>query len=116
MQWKFIMPGALHQNGCAEALDTTCKSTPKKAVGNQPLTLLELYTILLEVANLVDQRPISRILNDPDDGSYISPNCILLGRASSEIQQGTFKGRNNPRHRVEFVEALEQRCIPVTRT
>ena len=106
MQWKFITPGAPHQNGCAEALVKTCKSALKKAVGSQVLTPLELYTILLEVANLVNQRPIGRIPNDPDDGSYICPNDILLGRASSGIPQGPFKGTNNPRHRVEFVQKI----------
>ena len=56
MQWKFITPGAPHQNGRAEALVKTCKSALKKAVGSQVLlTPLELYTILLEVANLVNQ-------------------------------------------------------------
>ena len=106
MQWKFIAPGAPHQNGCAEALVKTCKSALKKAAGSQVLTPLELFTILLEVANLVNQRPIGRISNDPDDGSYICPNDILLGRASSEIPQGPFKGTNNPRHGVEFVQKI----------
>ena len=106
MQWKFITPGAPHQNGCAEALVKTCKRALKKAVGSQVLTPLELYTVLLEVANLVNQRPIGRIPNDPDDGNYICPNDILLGRASSEIPQGPFKGTNNPRHRVEFVQKI----------
>ncbi|XP_068739565.1 uncharacterized protein [Montipora capricornis] len=106
MQWRFITPGAPHQNGCAEALVKTCKSALKKAVGSQVLTPSELYTILLEVANLVNQRPIGWIPNDPDDGSYICPNDILLGCASSEIPQGPFKGTNNPRHRVKFVQKI----------
>ena len=106
MQWKFMTPGAPHQNGCAEALVKTCKRALKKAVGSQVLTPLELYRVLLEVANLVNQRPIGRIPNDPDDGTYICPNDILLGRASSEIPQGPFKGTNNPRHRVEFVQKI----------
>ena len=58
------------------------------------------------MANLVNQRSIGRIPNDPDDGSYICPNGILLGRASSEIPQGPFKGTNNPRQRVEFVQKI----------
>lgn len=106
MQWKFITPGAPHQNGCAEALVKSCKRALKKAVGSQTLKPFELYTVLLEVANLVNQRPIGRIPNDPDDGSYICPNDILLGRASSEVPQGPFKETKNPRHRVEFVQKI----------
>ncbi|XP_068717173.1 uncharacterized protein [Montipora capricornis] len=106
MQWKYITPGAPHQNGSEEAPVKTCKSALKKAVGSQVLTPLELYTIPLEVANLANQRPIGRIPNDPDDGSYICPNDILLGRASSEIPQGPFKGTNNSRHWVAFVQKI----------
>lgn len=59
-----------------------------------------------EVANLVNQRPIGRIPNHPDDGKYICPNDILLGRASSEVPQGPFKETQNPRHRVEFLQKI----------
>jgi len=68
MQWKFTTPASPHQNGCAEALVKSCKLALKKVIGAQVLTPFELYTCLLEVANLVNQRPIGRIPNDPDDG------------------------------------------------
>ena len=106
MQWKFITPGAPHQNGCAEALVKSCKRALKKAVGSETLKPFELHTVLLEVANLVNQRPIGRIPNDPDDGSYICPNDILLGRALSEVPHGPFRQTKNPRQRVEFVQKI----------
>jgi hypothetical protein len=65
MEWKFITPKAPHQNGCAEAMVKTCKRALKKVVGDQTLTPFELYTYLLESANLVNQRPIGRAPNDP---------------------------------------------------
>ena len=49
MRWQFIMPGAPHQNGCAEALVKGAKKALKKAIGEQVLTPFELYTCLLEV-------------------------------------------------------------------
>ena len=61
---------------------------------------------LLEIANLVNQRPIGRIPNDPDDGSYLCPNDMLLGRSSSNVPQGPFKATKNPRDRVEFVQRI----------
>ncbi|XP_068723815.1 uncharacterized protein [Montipora capricornis] len=106
MHWKFTTPAAPHQNGCAEALVKTCKNPLKRAIGSQLLTPFELYTVFLEVANLVNQRPIGRIPNDPDDGKYICPNDTLLGRASSEVPQGPFKETQNPRHRVEFLQKI----------
>ena len=59
-----------------------------------------------EFKNLVNQRPIGRIPNDPDDGSYLCPNDILLGRASSQVPQGPFRQTQNPRHRFEFVQKI----------
>ena len=106
MKWQFTTPAAPHQNGCAESLVKSCKIGLKKAVGEQILTSLELQTCLLEVANLVNQRPIGRIPSDPDDGSYLCPNDMLLGRASSTVPQGPFRHTKNPRHRVEFVQKI----------
>ena len=106
MEWKFATPAAPHQNGCAEALVKSAKNALKKAIGEQTLTPFELYTCLLEAANLINQRPIGRVPNDPDDGSFLCPNDILLGRASSIVPQGPFRETNNPRQRVEFVQKI----------
>ena len=106
MEWRFTTPAAPHHNGCAEALVKSCKRALKTAVGKQVLTPFELYTCLLEVANLVNQRPIGRVPNDPDDGSYICPNDILLARSTSEVPQGPFRPTKNPRDRVEFIQKL----------
>ena len=106
IEWNFITPGAPHQNGCAESLVKSCKFALKKAIGEQILTPFELYTCLLEAANLVNQRPIGRIPTDPDDGSYLSPNDMMLGRASSDVAQGPFRETRNPRHRVELVQRI----------
>ena len=96
MKWRFTTPAAPHQNGCSEALVKGCKFALKKAIGDQVLTPFELYTCLLEVANLMmNQRPIGKIPDDPDDISYLCPNGMLLGRASSEVPQGPFY-KNSP--------------------
>ena len=54
----------------------------------------------------MNQRPIGRIPNDPDDGAYLCPNDILLGRATPEVPQGPFNDSKNPRHRFEFVQRI----------
>ena len=77
VEWKFVTPSSSHQNGCAEALVKSCKIALKKAVGDQILTPFELYTVLQEVSNLVNQRPIGRPPNDPNDGAYLCPNDML---------------------------------------
>ena len=95
----------------------TCKCALKGAVGEQVLAPLELYTCLLEIANFVNQHPIRRNPNDPDDGAYICPNDILLEWATSQVPQGPFKQIRDLRHRVEFVQRLvgndgREMCFP----
>lgn len=85
IHWLFTTPAAPHQNGCAEALVKSCKRALKKAIGEQVLTPFELYTCLLEVANLVNQHPIGRGPNDPDDGKY-----HVLTTCSWDAQQRKF--------------------------
>ena len=54
----------------------------------------------------MNSRPIARLPNDPDDGAYLGPNDILLGRSSSSIPQGPFLETKNPRHRMECVQKI----------
>ena len=103
IKWQFITPTAPHQNGCAEAMVKSCKRAIKKAIGDNKLTPFELYTCFLEIANLINQRPIGRVTTDPNEGTYLCPNDILLGHVSSKIPQGPFKETRDPRKRVESV-------------
>ena len=89
-----------------EALVKSCKRALKTAIGDHTLSPFELYTYILEVANLVNQRPVGRVPNDPDDGSYLCPNDMLLGRASPRVPQGPFEETRNPRQPVEFVQKI----------
>ena len=79
------------------------KITLKKPIGEQVLTPYDFYKRLLEVANLANQRPVGRIKNEPNDGSYICPNDLLLGQASSHVPQGPFRETKNLPLRVYFV-------------
>ena len=85
---------------------TSTKSALEKAIGEATLTSFQSYTCLLEVANLLNQRPIGRIPEDPDDGSYLCPNDVLLGRATNTVFQGAFRNTLNPRHRFESCQRI----------
>jgi hypothetical protein len=95
MKWQFITPLTPHQNGCSEAMVKSVKQAMKEAIGDALLTQFELYTCVLEAANLVNQRPIGRVPTDPDDGGYLCPNNILLGRATNAVPQGPFRETRN---------------------
>ena len=90
IDWKFIPPDAPWQNGCSESLIKSVKKALKIAIGDQALTFSEMQTVLFEIANLVNSRPIGRHPTSVEDGSYLSPNDLLLGRSSKRIPAGPF--------------------------
>ena len=68
----------------------SAKKCIKHAVGQHVLTYSELSTVFIECANLLNERPVGNHPQDPDDGRYLCPNDLLLGRASSSIPSGSF--------------------------
>ena len=76
MKWPFITPLAHNQNECTESMVKTVKIFIKKALGDTILTPFDLYTAILEIANLVNQKPIGRIPTDHADGRYLHLNGI----------------------------------------
>ena len=108
-QWKFTPADAPWQNGISEALIKTVKRALTLAIGDNTLTFSELQTVCYEVANLVNERPIGRHPTSPEDGTYLSPNDLLLGRSSSRIPSGPFKEHLTLRQRFEFVQSIINR-------
>jgi len=65
-----------------------------------------MQTVLYESANLVNERPIGRHPNSADDGVYLSPNDLLLGRSSSEVPSGQFNTFVSKQVRYRFVQNI----------
>ncbi|CAB4027198.1 uncharacterized protein LOC110248610 [Paramuricea clavata] len=76
------------------------------AIGDNILTFSKLQTVCFEEANLVNERSIGRNLTLPDNGTYLCPNDLLLGRATSRIPSGPFLETANPNHRHKFVQKI----------
>ena len=94
LDWKFVMPSSQHQNGAAEILIKMVKGVMKsfmKSMGDTKLSLNELNTMMAEISNLVNERPIGVKPNSRTDPEYLSPNSLLLGRCSDRISSGPFQ-------------------------
>ena len=76
-------------SAATEALVQSVKKELNSTVGDQIFTLCELQTDMFECGQLVNQRPIGPA--SPEDGIYIYPNALLLGRAPPEVLQGPFQ-------------------------
>ena len=105
-EWHFNSGDAPWQNGCSESLIPSVKKAIKCAIGEQVLSFSELLTVMYEAANLVNERPIGKTNTDIDDGSYLCPNDLLLGRATSKIQAGPFDTKANAIKRFQFVQKI----------
>ena len=76
------------------------------AISDHVLTFSELQTVCFQTANLVNERPIERHPTSPDDGTYLCPNDLLLGRATSRVPSGPFRETSDFRRRFEFVQSI----------
>ena len=105
-EWEFCSPDAPWQNGCSEGLIKSVKKALKITIGEQVLTYTEFQTVLLECANLINERPIGRHPTSPEDGVYLSPNDLLLGRSSSKVPHQQFDISGSKYQRFKFVQKI----------
>ena len=105
-QWNFTPADAPWQNGASESLIKSVKRALTAIIGESILTFSELQTVFYEVTNLVNERPIGRHPTSPDDGSYLCPNDLLLGRSTTRVPSGPFKESTTPKHRFEFIQHI----------
>lgn len=108
MRWSFNKSAdAPWENGCSESLIKLVKRGMILAIGDSILSFGELQTALFEIANLINERPIGiKPGNNPDLGSYLCPNDLLLGRASNKVPGGMWKDTPYTRKRLDFIERI----------
>jgi hypothetical protein len=107
MEWEITKSAdAPWENGCSEALIKSLKNSLVLAVGQSIMTFSELQTVMFEVANLLNERPIGTKETDPNEGSYLCPNDLILGRASSNVPIGQWDEAENFKKRWKFVQQV----------
>ena len=90
IEWRLVPVGGQHMNACSESLIRICKNTLKDVLHGKQVNFAELQTILYEVAQIVNSRPLgiySKPGDNPLDGGPITPNHLLLGRATAAVPQ-----------------------------
>ena len=108
MEWNFTKAAdAPWENGCAEAMVKLAKRTMSRILGDCTLTFGELQTVLFEIANLMNERPIGmKSGSNCDEGSYLCPNDLLLGRSSVHAPDGLFVYDVKPKTRQKFISQI----------
>ncbi|XP_028174624.1 uncharacterized protein LOC114363174 [Ostrinia furnacalis] len=83
MTWHFIPPASPHWGGAWERLIRTVKTSLKIVIGERTLKEETLSTLMAEVENMVNSRPLSHVSVDPTTGESLTPNHFLLGSSSN---------------------------------
>jgi hypothetical protein len=108
VKWRFNTPLSPHQGGFFESLIKLAKKALRVIVGQQVLSWNEMSTVFAEVESLVNSRPLGYPSNDPNDLRPLTPNHLILGRASADVPQGPFREARNCRKRFEYIQTLVQ--------
>ena len=94
------------ENGCSEALIRLVKRNITISIGTNVLKFSDLQTVLFEVSNLLNERPIGTKTSDPNEGSYLCPNDIILGRATPRILPTVWDDTCDARKRWVLVQQI----------
>ena len=108
LRWNFTKSSdAPWQKGCSEALIRLVKRTLAIVIADNILTFSELQTVLFEVANLLNERPIGRKPGaDITAGVYLSPNDLLQGRTQIAPPQGQWANTSRLSDRFLFLQRI----------
>ena len=83
IEWSFSPAGCPWRNGQAERAIGLAKHCLRRQVeAHELLTYAQLETALMEVASLINRRPLTARLYDDDSYFPVSPADLLLGRIS----------------------------------
>jgi len=103
--WKFHPANSPHRNGAAEAAVRVVKRALLNLGGNGIFTWGEFQTFLYMAANLVNERPIdARTQSREYCLEYVTPNSLLLGRASPRGDPGDFDFAGYPYRRLRVIQ------------
>ncbi|KAJ8039805.1 hypothetical protein HOLleu_13921 [Holothuria leucospilota] len=92
--------------GVTESLIGGVKRALFHVIGEQVLTREELQTVFSEVSNSMNSRPIGQHPTSPEEGTYLCPNNLLLGRSSVENPGGPWNDGGGHSKRLRFIQLL----------
>ncbi|XP_060555752.1 uncharacterized protein LOC132716484 [Ruditapes philippinarum] len=91
IEWNFNPPSASHMGGIWERMIRSTRAILRSLVKEQLLTDEQLLTVVTEVEKILNDRPITRVSDDPKDPPVLTPSMILLLKSNTCIPRGIFR-------------------------
>jgi hypothetical protein len=106
-KWVFNPPAAPHFGGSWERMVRAAKIALQAVLGNQRLTDEILLTALTLVENILNSRKLTPMSEDATDPECLTPNHLLLGRATPNLPPDVFtKDDLNAKQRWRISQAV----------
>ena len=90
MEWHLNPPFAPHFGGAWERLIQMAKKTLLLILGSRKLTLEPFHTILAETEPMLNSRPLTHLVDFPDNEEPLTPNHFLFHRPYANLPPGVF--------------------------
>ena len=106
--WKFNPPGASHMGGAWERLIRSVRKVMTGLLGSSASRLNDesLETLFCEVEMILNSRPLTKVSDDVNDASPLTPNHLLLLRECPSVAPGKFDQADVYRRRWRCVQHL----------
>ncbi|XP_043485177.1 uncharacterized protein LOC122513015 [Leptopilina heterotoma] len=85
IKWSFIPPYSPHMGGLWEAAVKSAKSHLKTVINETPLTVEELYTVIVQIESILNSRPLYPLSADINNLNVLTPGHFLIGTALNSI-------------------------------
>lgn len=91
VEWSFNPPAGSHHGGVWERLIRTVRRVLSSVLHQQMLDDDGLHTVMCEVESILNDRPITKLFDDPNDLEPLTPNHVLLLKGKPALPPGLFE-------------------------
>ena len=104
--WRFNPPAASHQGGIWERIIRTVCKVLYALTRDRVLDDESLHSFIVEVEQIINNRPITPLSSDPSDAQPLTPKMLLTGRLQSDTPPGQFIKADGYRKSWKLVQFL----------
>lgn len=91
VEWSFNSPAGSHHGGVWESMIGMVKRILNSVLHQQTLDDDGLQTVMCEVEAILNDRPITKLSDDPNDLEPLTPNHLLLLKGKPALPSGFFE-------------------------